>query len=324
MKRRLSNANGSRFAKYARTGFSLARAAYKHYSKRTNAGGGSAPVTSQFDVRTTYKGKRLSSRGKKNLRRKRTFTRKVLKAADTRNAIQKLLFVENIRMTSAANAQQMSGSHTYMNAINGSAAGDRDINQIFVAIGDTTTSHTKLYTHSNHMDLSILNTGANGCYVECYYWVGRKRLSTNLTWDAAPITTLDQGLQSGLTAQPTNAGGTTLQRTTYGATPFQNMLTKFIKIYKKQVIHLGVGQITDISLGNTGDRLLSMELTDGILLDKRSKGVILLLYGDPNTAVDATAGQPLAASINYNVTRTYNVTSDRPGLVDQGTSLLAA
>jgi len=291
---------------------------------------GGSVVTNQFDARTVYRRKRLNRRGRRRLRRKLRFVSRVRKGIQEDKEPQQVVFRENFRITSEPNAQAMFGGKCFLYSLEGIGAGNRDISRIVgTGAGDSATSVTKYYFTHAGMELSIKNVSAtNDCYLELYYWVGRKRLNgSNSIGGLGAVSNLDGLINSGFAAAPANLSTAgSLDDTTFGATPFQNIaLLQFVKIYKKVVIHLSPGQITDINLSQNRNTMFDgfMQISQ-ICWDKRAKGVMIVQYGGPNTEIDTTAGQPLASDCNYQVVRSYNFTNDRAGLVDASAQILTA
>ena len=307
-----------------------ARAAARYASRSSNRPStSSAPVTSQYDARTTYRRKKLSRKGRRILKKRKRFSRRVLKGLQIDKAPQMVLFKDNFQVSSAASGQNIgAGGSITLYSYDGNAVGARDIKRILDASGDTNVSVTKYYFKAAHLDLSIKNIGDNGCYIELYYWVGRKPFATNNNQGGlGEIDTYTKLIDSGFATAPANlTGGGTLTKLIYGTTPFQNCLvTEYMKIVKKTVIHLGAGQIADVSLSSTKDFVLDgWQTVSGRLFNRRTKGIFIVQYGDPNALMDATAGQPDASICNYNVTRTYHFTNDRSGLVDISGQLLTS
>lgn len=280
--------------------------------------GGSGAITYQNDSRVMYRRKRASKRFRRKAKRYAKFCKKVIAAADRRNEKQKVLFVDNVRWTSTANTQNFFAQFLNLYTATGSGAGERDLDRMNIGVGDTSTSNTRTYYRSAHMEVSILNTSANAIYIDLYYYVCRKP-----TEAGASVVGF---LNAGFSDSPTNMGGTTLSMTTYGVTPFQSKeFCSFFKIYRKTSTLLQAGQYMEFALKKSKNFLIESDYIEEYThLKGKTIGVVAVMYGAPNTATDLTAGQPLAASANVNITRAYTLTSNRPGLVDSGTTLLTS
>lgn len=307
-----------------------ARAAARYASRSSNRPStSSAPVTSQYDARTTYRRKKLSRKGKRILKKRARFTRRVLKGLQADKEPQMVLFKDNFQISSLADGQNIGiGGGMTLYSLDGNVVGSRDVKRILDASSDSNVSVTKFYMRSAHLDLSMKNIGTDGCYVEIYYWVGRKSFATNNNQGGlGEIDTFAKLVDSGYAQQPANlTGGGTLTKLIYGTTPFQNsLITEFMKIIKKTVIHLGPGQIADVSLSSTRDFVIDgWQQVSGRLFNRRSKGIMIVQYGEPNSLSTADSGKTLASTVNYNVTRTYHFTNDRSGLVDISGQLLTS
>lgn len=301
---------------------------FKVSSTQTESGGNDAgPVTDQYDARTVYRRKRLGRRQRKRLHRKKRFRARVSKVLADSKAIQMVLFRDNGFFTSVANGQNtVSDIFTLYSLGSSGVSSQRDVYNIMTASGDGGTSITPFYFRAAMAEISLKNTGTNGLYCELYYWIGRKKLQAGMALGGSTVASISSLFQNGMAAEPQNlSGGTTCAQTTFGVTPFQcNPLLEFVKIVKKQVIHMSPGQITDVVLKSFGDKRYEWEDLPNNVLDRRSKGIIIVFYGDPNAATDGTAGQPLATQLSASVVRTYHFVNDRPANVDYSCQTLAS
>lgn len=302
----------------AKLAYSLAKR-WKGGSGRTRDVSDDIPITNQYDSKVMYRRKRASKQFKRKAKKYKKFVKKVLAANDHRNEKQKVQFNNTGRLTAAANAQI---THAQYFELYGGATGVdgfRDLERMITALGDTSTSQTRNYFRSAHLEASLLNTGSASMYVDMYHYICRKNTGGS---GATPQVFLD----AGYTSSPTNMGGSSLAGGTVGVTPFQSSeFCSYFKIIKKTSTLLGAGQAMDFQINEFKNRIFKYDdMQDHGCIKGVTRGVLLICYGVPNTATDGTAGQPVACSVNYNVQRSYTLSSNRSGLVDSGTSLLSS
>lgn len=277
------------------------------------------PVTTQFDTKTLYRRKRASRAFRRKARRYRSFVKKSIGAVDTRNEKQRVLFYDNFRMTTTANTQGCFLAYFNLYGGNTGTAGMRDLYNMETGLGDAVNSMTRTYYRSALMEVAIKNTDAtNGMYVDVYYYTCRK--------DFKPSVSFQSLFDGSFTNLPTNMGGLSQTGGTYGASPFlAKEWTGFFKIFKKTTTLLGAGNQMDFTLSKKKNFVVEFaKVNDYGALKGLTIGCVVIIYGLPNSAVDGTAGQPLATGCNVNVTRSYTLTSNRPGLVDAGASVLTS
>jgi len=331
MARQMQLAKRGRYSGIASGLINGARLGYQLYSKYSaakrsynNAFGSSAPasapgpVTTNYDSKVMYSRKRASPKFRRKARRYRKFVKKVLNANDYQKEKQRVLFIDNVRITSLANSQVMATQYLNLYGGNTGTAGYRDLLQMENALGDTSTANTKTYYRSAHMEVAIKNTGSDGCYVDVFYYISRKDFKTGQDFGAL--------LTNSFSNMPSNMGGSIQTTLMYGTTPIlAKEFTENFKIFKKTTTLLGAGNQMDFALSKKKNFVCDYTKASNIgSLKGLTMGVILVVYGLPNTATDATAGQPVAAAVNCNITRSYTLTSNRTGLVDAGCCLITS
>lgn len=283
----------------------------------SGGGGNDNYVTTQQDSRVVYKRKRANKRFRRKAKRYYKFVRKTLAAVDHRAEKQKVLFVQKGLIVSAVGAQTMAADAFICYGMNGLVAGNRDCMQMLTGLGDTSTSKTKTYFRSCYMDISLTNlpveADAQSVYVDVYHYICRK--------DVPKGEQLTAVINDGFVDSPTNMGGSTLASTTYGATLFQSsQFCEFFKIIKKTTSLLPSNGTLDLSVKVSRNNVKDYEDVFNCSYKRGlTRGVVVVVYGVPYASGDARPG-----NVTFNVTRTYTLTSNRPGLVDSGTSLLTA
>lgn len=304
----------------------LGYGAYQNYQRFKRSWNGapketpSAPsaITTQYDSKVMYRKRRGSRMFRRKARRYRKFVKKVVAANDTRLEKQRVLFIDNFQLASAANAQNTQIGKTVCYGGNTGVAGQRDLYLMETALGDSASSLTRTYFRSCHMEVAIKNIGADGCYVDVYYWKTNK--------DFKIATNLDTHFNGSFNDMPSNIGGLNQTNTTYGASPFlAKDFTTYFSFYKKTSTLLGAGAQMDFAVSKKKNFVSDFSLVNNNgALKGITFGVLIVVYGLPNSASDGTAGQATAATINVNVTRTYTFTSNRPALVDAGATVLTS
>jgi len=311
--------NAARLGYQAYQSYQGIKRKYNEY-KGGNAGAGRSapPITTQFDSRTLYRRKRASRRFRRKAKKYHRFVKKVIAAGDHRLEKQRVLFVDNTALNASANAQVCSIGRFMLYGGNTGVAAQRDLYLMETGLGDTSTSQTSTYYRSAHMEVAIRNSGTDGCYVDVYYYKTRR--------DFKPSVNLDTHFQNSYSNMPSNMGGSNQAYTTYGVTPFlAKDWTSYFTIFKKTSTLLGAGSQMDFTLSKKKNFMVDFDrVTNQGCLKGITIGCIVVVYGLPNQLTDSTAGQPVAATVNVNVTRTYTLTSNRSGLVDAGATVLTS
>jgi len=299
-----------------------ARVAKAYSSSRTRTSqqserSGGEPVTSSTDVRVDYRRKRRGRGSKRRVARAKRFTRAVLKVTDKRESPCRVLMYGSGVATSAIGAQGFifDGANMLGTIKNTSITGERDLAQVYAALGDTATSQSQLRCKSALLELSLYNGKTYDCFAEVWTVKPRKPFGSG--------NSLSSWYVGGFTNEPAVlAGSASVTTATYGQSPFMNRLfTENFLILKKETIKLSAASSTNLSIKTRLPSFYNIDkYTSAISCDKSSVGYLITFYGPP----DASTAAPSACSVAWNSLKTYVFESPRSLGIPQSYQVLPA
>lgn len=262
------------------------------------------PITVQRDQSTLYR-----RRGMPRFRRRRwvRFNRKVSAVIQKHVGSKYTVLLRNVAGTSAANKQGQSSIHTIL-GLNGSSTDTNDVSQLFDAAVNagfiTTKLSGKLMITGVLCETQISNESVGEVWLDCYYWRAKKPLTTAIANMGALWTDALTDL-----ASIAPIGGSTLDPSDYGVTPFQGpQLAKQVRIWRKTRTLLPVGGVVQIETRSAKNYLRSWTFDEDYSMDRITEGVYFVWYGVP-TAVNTTADNT-AIRFSTNVNYTWKVIED--------------
>lgn len=214
------------------------------------------------------------------------------------------------QVSSAANKQGIFSPHTIL----GSYSTDNSTNDIdylhdrvsqLAATGEFEPD--KFMVTGWLAETQIINEGATTAYIDMYYW--RCKHSVPLTVGVstgATATTAASIMEHSLFAlHPVNPlGGSGLDVTDYGVTPFQGVnFAKMLNIYKKVRVKLAVGGVTQVEQRSGRNYFLDTHFAGNYgMLRGKSEGILMIFYGVPTDTFTTAAPAELRFSTNVNYT----------------------
>lgn len=253
-------------------------------------------VSGHHDYATVYKRRRQPYRKRKRWVK---FTRKVQRVIEKQVSPKFQVILSQSQMASIANKQDKNSVATVLGSY-GSAGYANDIEQLFAR----DTGIERIHLTGYLMETMITNTGANECYLDCYYWVARKSVPVG---DAGNVDALIINGLSKLDAR-FPVGGSSLDINDYGCTPFQSGdFTRAINAYKKVRVKLGPGATTQLKIGGKLSNFINKDSASKYTFIRGlSRGIFFVCYGTPNAT--NTVASPTALNISVNRSLTYRVT----------------
>lgn len=241
-----------------------------------------APVTTQFDVRTVYKRRRMPYRKKKRwIRQKRS----VQAVIDKRLATNVLHLTDAVPLSrsNASGSQTYYGGLTLMDfPVRAQVAGAVDRLQPPNPQIGTVTGRAKHVIVGQMNNLTISNVSGEGvAYMDLYYWRAKQNCPAAEFADIEAI--WSQGFTTNVLNAPTT-GGTTVAATDYGITPWANPgWRKYVQVYMKRRIRLPAGQSTELSLRRSKNEYMGPHTLDDQLALMRGKteGIFIVWTGEP-------------------------------------------
>lgn len=262
------------------------------------------PLTTERDFTTDYSKRRPSPRARRNIKRKRTWTRKVVKAV--REATLGSQHI--IRRSYAPNfTTPVSTKGTFsftMYGLNGDANTsvntNNDVGSILFNGSPTewndwespiaTSTNQKLHSYHATLEFSMSNTGTNDAWVEVYHIRARRRVDFTL---ASPDAIYQRGFLKQGTAYEPDTGtsvGTPLLPSDLGVTPFQNaMFCRTFQITKRQKFKLAVGAEISFTIHDARPRTFAIGSTKPYTMDSSTSGILVQQYGVSTNTAEAAA-----------------------------------
>lgn len=274
------------------------------------------PITSQYDVRTVYRKRRMPRRRRRRYVR---FARKVQHIAMKATALQTSLIRENKILAAPANTTSYCAQLMYTGAGAGGNQGNNagtiaprgktnDIDDM-TADGTLTNNPTAiLHYQSCVMECTLRNYGATPVVIECYHIVARSDAQDNATYHyAESIYELGFAQPTTVNESATGTNRTNISATDIGTTPFNNTLfSRYFLVKKKVKIELGAGEITQIQLRDPRNhRLNTNKIRNMVYLPYKTQGYLFQVMGPPQIE-DNVVGFTQGSSVSITTTRIYN------------------
>lgn len=268
--------------------------AYQHMRNRGNNNTRDPPgVTSQHDVRTIYRRKRMPYRKKRRwIRLKKRVNAVINNALGTRSVIR--------NGTQTSSVSDASGNQSYLEAtlygISGSGL-HNDVKEIFDSFGTADQLRGKLLRFKSAvLDITLTNTSSSGqtTEIDIYSYYVKKSFP-----EADVGTLLDGVLADAVT--PVISTLSTFTKETRGFTPFQAPAAlKYIKILKKTKYFLGSGQSITYQHRDSRDRTFNGEYVGDSQPFRAgwTKGLIII--------TKSTAGGTGNHQTTMGITKTYS------------------
>lgn len=295
-----------------------AQAVKSIFSRGTQSGGraisSSTPVTTQFDMSSRYRYKRM------NRRKRRRWVSAVKRNAfmdQKAQPLQTSTFDFCQRSTYAVDSQASFGFCLYPVDM-GLAGEQEDLKDMFIQAFSAANSpwlNRKIYMKSACIDVQLCNTGTVNAILDVYTIVCK------LNWPTASqglgtIWSTTFGEQTAITAASS---------TNPANTPFQNPnFCRHFKILSKKEILLGAGQTTTLQMRDPKSHLLSgRKLTDQPnCIPYLTRGFFFQVRGIPQYNAGSSPQQFLAAGeITCGIQKTYNwAFTPGPSTIDQITN----
>lgn len=273
-------------------------------------------VTNQYDVKTTYRKRRMPRYKKKRWLR---FKRKVLYAENSIGAKQCLVFRRVLNPTVSANAQSITSAFLYGNnhisALGQSAVdiGAADCSDVYDSWRNTSTGGNsgdpgKINFTSAVLDVELGNLGGEGynnsLTIDVYHVRAKRRPPTQGGSMQGFAEFFNTSL-TGTTMPNMSSNNTTqLDDAQAGVTPFcAPMFCRFVEILSVKKVLLSVGQNTHFQLRLSKDRVYNNEnrINGETALDRGVEGYMFIVQG-------VTSPTEFSVPCQYvvNATRTYH------------------
>lgn len=252
------------------------------------------PVTSQYDVRTWYKKKKMPRRRRKAWKK---FKSKVQAVLNKEIAPTYFLYRTTTTLSSLDN-QQGWGSLMLYTAYGG-AAPNNDLYQISVGLKGALGNQigAKYRFESACLDVLLRNKGTNIALIDVYTVYCRADLPDNYASPYVALTSFDSLANQDNNADPKIAD------TDIGYTPFTcPLFCSFFKVVKKRTLTLSGGAVTEMQMRDAKNRKLwGIDYVGKPALRGWTKGYMVCVRG----AYDSTAGKTPAVNVDCAYTRHY-------------------
>lgn len=252
------------------------------------------PVTSQYDVRTWYKKKRMPGRKRKNWKK---FKSKVHAVLNKEIAPTYFLYRTTATLSSAVN-QQGWGSLMLYTAYGG-AAPNNDLYTVSVGLKGALGNQigAKYRFESACLDVLLRNKGTNVALIDVYTVYCRSDLPDNYSSPVNALTTMDANANQDNNADPK------IVDTDIGYTPFTcPLFCSFFKVAKKRTLTLSGGAVTELQMRDAKNRKMwGIDYVGKTAMKGWTKGYVVCVRG----AYDSGAGNTPAVNIDCAYTRHY-------------------
>nr|QKQ15094.1 Cap [Trichosanthes kirilowii geminiviridae] len=282
--------------------------------KRTTIAPG--PITSQYDVRTVYRKKRMPRRRRRRYVR---FVRKVQHVAMKATALQTQLIRENKILGQPANLTSYCAQLMYTGAgaggLQGTTTGTvgpkgKTDDLVDMTTDGTLTNNPTALIHyqSCTMDCTIRNFSPGPVVVEVYHIVARTDVQDNATYHYAEnIYELGFAQPTPVNEGTSGTNRTRISATDIGTTPFNNSLfSRYFMVKKKTKIELGTGELSQIQLRDPRNhRMNTNKIRNQVYIPGVTQGYLFQVMGSPNGLNDPSQFTE-AHVVGITTTRIYN------------------
>lgn len=272
-----------------------------------------APITSQYDVKTVYRKKRMPRRRRRRYVR---FAKSVQHLNMKATALQTQLIRENKILIAPQNTTSYVAQMMYSCNGDGGAQGSasalsrgktNDLNDMLTD-GTLTNNPTALvHYQSCTMDTMLRNNGTTPVVVEAYHIVVRSDAQdTNSQRYVENIYEIGFDTPTAVNEGATGTNRTRMDATDIGSTPFNNsMFARYFTVKKKIRIELGAGEISVLQIRDPKNRKFQRYKIDNMVyIPWVTQGYLFQVIGAPTNTEGSNFTE--ATSVSITSTRTYN------------------